>query len=363
MELTSAVRSVSCSNGNSLGGKCLSNNTGHNATAGSLGRGGGNLPTNKDDGSGHEGDDEDEYGGGHGMTKTASTSLASSSAGSLNKSAALFHAGHSLQQPPNMLQQHQQPVDGVYPRQYPMLNGYMAGGCNSWQPPGYRHPPPPPHLQGPDMGYPKQTAMCHCCGEVQMIPKFYNPAMPFQQQQQLQLQQQQQLQQQHQHQHQQQQMQQRPMFQANYVNGGIHFKNCPRAVNFNMPEKRLSYNESDAEHFRFPGPNQMGHYLLGNVANHPGAYPLIHRPIPMQPQFVPNSYQRRPSQGWAPVGILRNAGGGGDRSNFAQTTSNHNQVIGHSLPLKNCLVVFFFSTLTFTNNYPPFKLFYTFIHN
>ena len=138
MELTSAVRSVSCGNSNSLGPKCMSNNSGH--TGGSLGRGG-NLPTNKDDGSGHEGDDEDEYGGGHGMTKTASTSLASSSAGSLNKSA-LLH-GHPMQQQQPM-QQHQ-PVDGVYPRQYPMLNGYLAGGCNSWQPPSYRHPPPPPH--------------------------------------------------------------------------------------------------------------------------------------------------------------------------------------------------------------------------
>ena len=41
MELTSAVRSVSCGNSNSLGPKCMSNNSGH--TGGSLGRGG-NLP-------------------------------------------------------------------------------------------------------------------------------------------------------------------------------------------------------------------------------------------------------------------------------------------------------------------------------
>jgi hypothetical protein len=42
----------------------------------------------------------------------------------------------------------------------------------------------------------------------------------------------------------------RPMFAAGYVNGGFHFKNCPRAVNFGVPEKRFSYNETDVEHFR-----------------------------------------------------------------------------------------------------------------
>ena len=294
MELTSAVRSVSCGNSNSLGPKCMSNNSGH--TGGSLGRGG-NLPTNKDDGSGHEGDDEDEYGGGHGMTKTASTSLASSSAGSLNKSA-LLH-GHPMQQQQPM-QQHQ-PVDGVYPRQYPMLNGYLAGGCNSWQPPSYRHPPPPPHIQGPDLGYGKAGTICHCCGEVQMAQQFYNPVAQFPQQ------------------HQQlQQHQQRPLYPANYVNGGIHFKNCPRAVNFNMPEKRLSYNESDSEHLhRFPGPN---HFLMGNPGNNPNAYPLVHRTMPQAQPYFHNNYQRRPNTSWAPVGILRNGNG----SNFAQQgSSNH----------------------------------------
>ena len=278
----------------------INNSTTHNG--GSLGRGG-NLPTNKDDGSGHEGDDEDEYFGGHGMTKTASTSLASSSAGSLNKSAG-FH-GLQQQQP---MQQHQ-PVDGVYPRHYPMLNGYLAGGCNSWQPPSYRHPPPPPHMQGSDMNFGKNSSsICHCCGEVQMIQQYYNPMAPFQQQQ------------------------QRPMYTAGYAtNGGIHFKNCPRAVNFTMPppEKRLSYNEAD---FRFAGPNQVGHYLMGNPANHPNAYPIVHRAsIPMQqqqqPPYLHHSYPRRPNPSWAPVGILRNGGGVDHRSNFAQGSSNHREQV------------------------------------
>jgi len=81
MELTSAVRSVSCNNSNTMATKCINpNQSGSNGmphSAGSLGRQtNAKHSTAKDDGSGHEGDDEDEYGGGHGMTKTATTSLA-----------------------------------------------------------------------------------------------------------------------------------------------------------------------------------------------------------------------------------------------------------------------------------------------
>ena len=281
MELTSAVRSVSCSNANSLGTKCLSNSNGNGGGGGNstLTRAN-NVANNKDDGSGHEGDDEDEYGGGHGMTKTASTSLASSSAGSINKT---FH-GHPMQ--PQHQHQHQ-PVDGVYPRQFHMLNGYMPGGCNSWQPPTYRHPPPPP----------PQSSICQCCGEVQMVQQqqFYNPVTQFQPQ--------------------------RPMFSASYVNGGFHFKNCPRAVNYNMPDKRLSYNEADMDHFRFSGPSSMSHYLIGNPSGLPSAYPIVPRAMSMQPQFPQNSgsYVRRPSQqSWTPVGILRN---GPERQSFAQNSN------------------------------------------
>ena len=281
MELTSAVRSVSCSNANSLGTKCLSNSNGNAGGGGnSTMTRANNVANNKDDGSGHEGDDEDEYGGGHGMTKTASTSLASSSAGSINKT---FH-GHPTQ--PQHQHQHQ-PVDGVYPRQFHMLNGYMPGGCNSWQPPTYRHPPPPP----------PQSSICQCCGEVQMVQQqqFYNPVTQFQPQ--------------------------RPMFSASYVNGGFHFKNCPRAVNYNMPDKRLSYNEADMDHFRFAGPSSMSHYLIGNPSGLPSAYPIAPRAMSMQPQFPQNSgsYVRRPSQqSWTPVGILRN---GPDRQSFAQNSN------------------------------------------
>ena len=283
MELTSAVRSVSCSNANSLGTKCLSNSNGNAGGGGnSTMTRANNVANNKDDGSGHEGDDEDEYGGGHGMTKTASTSLASSSAGSINKT---FH-GHPMQ--PQHQHQHQhQPVDGVYPRQFHMLNGYMPGGCNSWQPPTYRHPPPPP----------PQSSICQCCGEVQMVQQqqFYNPVTQFQPQ--------------------------RPMFSASYVNGGFHFKNCPRAVNYNMPDKRLSYNEADMDHFRFSGPSSMSHYLIGNPSGLPSAYPIVPRAMSMQPQFPQNtgSYVRRPSQqSWTPVGILRN---GPERQSFAQNSN------------------------------------------
>jgi hypothetical protein len=169
-----------------------------------------------------------------------------------------------------------------------MLNGYMPGGCNSWQPPTYRHPPPPP-----------QSAVCHCCGEVQLVQQFYNPVTPFQPQ--------------------------RPMFSTTYVNGGLHFKNCPRAVNFNMPEKRLSYNEGDMDHFRFSGPNSMSHFMLGNPANHASAYPVVPRAMSLQPQFAQNSYPRRPSQqGWTPVSILRN---GTERQNFAQTSNNQREQV------------------------------------
>lgn len=298
MELTSAVRSVSCGNANSLGSKCLAN--GNSNGNGTINRSS-NLQPSKDDGSGHEGDDEDEYGGGHGMTKTASTSLASSSAGSINKT---FHGGHLLQHP----QHPHQPVDGVYPRQFHMLNGYMPGGCNSWQPPSYRHPPPPP----------PQSSVCHCCGEVQMVqPQFYNPMTQFQ-------------------------PQRPPMFSANYVNGGFHFKNCPRAVNFNMPEKRLSYNEGDAvDHFRFAGPASMSHLLFGNPVHHPGGGSMpVPRAMSMQPQphFVQNSYQRRPSQqSWTPVGILRN--GGTERQNFAQSTSANTR--DQVQLTTNCPIMFF----------------------
>ncbi len=82
MELTSAVRSVSCNNSKTMTTKCMNstNQLGSNGmphSMGSLNRQGSlKLAATKDDGSGHEGDDEDEYGGGHGMTKTATTSLA-----------------------------------------------------------------------------------------------------------------------------------------------------------------------------------------------------------------------------------------------------------------------------------------------
>lgn len=75
MELTSAVRSVSCNNSNTMTTKCMTpNQSGSNGiphSAGSLNRQASlKHASTKDDGSGHEGDDEDEYGGGHGMTKT-----------------------------------------------------------------------------------------------------------------------------------------------------------------------------------------------------------------------------------------------------------------------------------------------------
>ena len=114
---------------------------------------------------------------------------------------------------------------------------------------------------------------------------------------------------------------QRPMFSASYVNGGFHFKNCPRAVNYNMPDKRLSYNEADMDHFRFSGPSSMSHYLIGNPSGLPSAYPIVPRAMSMQPQFPQNtgSYVRRPSQqSWTPVGILRN---GPERQSFAQNSN------------------------------------------
>jgi len=306
MELTSAVRSVSCNNANSLGSKCLTNGN-SNGGHGTINRSN-NLQPTKDDGSGHEGDDEDEYGGGHGMTKTASTSLASSSAGSINKT---FH-GHPMQHQPHP----HQPVDGVYPRQYHMLNGYMPGGCNSWQPPTYRHPPPPP----------QQSSICHCCGEVQMVQQFYNPnpVTPFQ-------------------------PQRPPMFSASFVNGGFHFKNCPRAVNFNMLEKRLSYNETDMDHFRFSGPSSMSHYLLGNPAGLPSAYPIVPRAMSMQPQFPQNSgsYVRRPSQqGWTPVGILRN---GPDRQSFAQNSNFRQEQVFKNFFFRARIFLFRFDQMIFGN--------------
>ncbi len=79
MELTSAVRSVSCNNSNTMSAKCMNpKQSGSNVlsnSVGSLNRQS-NLKHAKDDGSGHEGDDEDEYGGGHGMAKMVPTSLA-----------------------------------------------------------------------------------------------------------------------------------------------------------------------------------------------------------------------------------------------------------------------------------------------
>ena len=129
MELTSAVRSVSC------------NSTINNKCNGELS--GKENKTSDETGSGNDGDDEEEFTGSHGTTKIGKPKTSNNQQPLVNVNDMYLHHQGAMMAP-------------HWQQMYPRMMG----------PPIYRHPPPP-QQQFPAAGKGDHIIRCHCCGEMQ----------------------------------------------------------------------------------------------------------------------------------------------------------------------------------------------------